>query len=93
MVACSNGMTSCVRLLLQDPRVNLSEPDEKGLTPIMVAVDKNRDDIIRWWIASEGNWISGNRELMPTVRCGKGGDLSRTIWNSLRRIQSKPGRK
>ena len=49
--ACWNGRTSCVRLLLEDQRVKVHEPDNKQ-NPLWRAADNAHLDIIKWWIAS-----------------------------------------
>jgi len=51
-VACSNGHTSCVRLLLRDSRVNLGDPDDNGDPPLIWAAYYGYLEICRWWIAS-----------------------------------------
>ena len=52
MIACYNGETSCVRLLLQDQRVMVNEPDNGGSTPLRWAAYCGHSDVIKLWIAS-----------------------------------------
>jgi len=53
MIACKNGSTSCVRLLLQDLRISVNEPDNDERTPLRQAAYYGHLDIIKWWIASK----------------------------------------
>jgi len=46
------GRTSCVRLLLKDPRVKLNVPNNRGFTPLLLAAFYGYVDVIKWWIAS-----------------------------------------
>ena len=43
---------SCLRLLLQDSRVDVSEPNKNAATPLQEAASSGRLDILKWWIAS-----------------------------------------
>jgi len=51
-LACENGYTSCVRELLKDSRVKVTEPDGDGRTPLWRAACWGYLDIVEWWIAS-----------------------------------------
>jgi len=51
-MACRFGSTSCVRLLLKDPRVKLNEPNGDRTTPLWHAVFWDHLEVIKWWIAS-----------------------------------------
>ena len=51
-VACASGSTSCVREMLKDSRVKVSEPNRFGYTPLWGAAQNGHLDVIRWWIAS-----------------------------------------
>jgi len=66
-LACSNGLTPCVREMLKDSRVKVNDPDGGGHTPLFYAAAYDRIDVLRWWIAS-------GREM----DLGKPGDVSRT---------------
>ena len=46
------GYHSCVREMLKDFRVNVTEPDSKGRTPLWYAARFGHLDEIKWWIAS-----------------------------------------
>ena len=61
------GHTSCVREMLKDSRVKVSEPNRFGTTPLGYAAYGGRLDIIKWWIAS-------GREM----DLGKPGDVDKT---------------
>ena len=50
--ACVKGRTSCVRLLLEDSRVNPNEPRDNGYTPLWGAAYFGYVDVIKWWIVS-----------------------------------------
>jgi len=52
--ACSQGKVSCVRLLLNDARVRVNEPDNKygGSPPLSAAAQRGHLDAIKLWIAS-----------------------------------------
>jgi len=52
LIACFQGSTSCVRLLLQDHRVMVNEPDNVGFTPLFWAANNGHLDVIKWWIGS-----------------------------------------
>ena len=67
MTACSNGCTSCVRLMLKDSRVKVNEPAKYGETPLWWAACCGRIKVIKWWIAS-------GRE----IDLGKPGDVDKT---------------
>ena len=49
---CLSGLTSCVREMLKDSRVNVKEPDNGGYTPFWYAAFDGHLDVIKWWIAS-----------------------------------------
>ena len=51
-LACANGRPSCVREMLKDSRVKVTEPDKYGFTPLWWASRDGHIDIIKWWIAS-----------------------------------------
>ena len=65
--ACVKGRTSCVRLLLEDSRVNPNEPRDNGYTPLWGAAYFGYVDVIKWWIVS-------GREM----DLGKPGDVYKT---------------
>jgi len=65
--ACVNGRTSCVRLLLEDSRVNPNEPGNDRSTPLRYAAYFGHVDVIKWWIVS-------GREM----DLGKPGDVDKT---------------
>jgi len=67
MIACENGRTSCVRLLLQDQRVMVNVPNNYGETPLRRAAYWGYHEVIKWWIAS-------GREM----NLGKPGDIDKT---------------
>jgi len=52
IVACRNGRTSCVRLLLQDSRVRVNQPNDSGYTALWQCGFLGHLDIVEWWIAS-----------------------------------------
>ena len=52
MIACLNESISCIRVLLTDARVKVSEPDLEGSTPLCCAARSGYLDAIKWWIAS-----------------------------------------
>ena len=58
--ACGKGITSCVREMLKDSRVKVSERDNDGHTPLCAAAYSGSLDAIKWWIASGRRWISGH---------------------------------
>jgi len=64
MTACLSGRTSCVRLLLQDHRVMVNEPNDKLETPLQRAAYFGRHDVIKLWIASGRRWIWGNQGML-----------------------------
>ena len=66
-VACASGSTSCVREMLKDSRVKVSEPNRFGYTPLWGAAQNGHLDVIKWWIAS-------GREM----HLGKPGDVDKT---------------
>jgi len=41
-----------VRLLLQDQRVMVNEPDNDGGTPLRYAASEGHHDVVKWWIVS-----------------------------------------
>ena len=51
-LACANGHTSSVRLLLKDSRVKVNEPTNSGSTPLQLVARDGCLDVIRWWIVS-----------------------------------------
>ena len=51
MSACYNGSTSCVRPLLWDSRVKVTEADSTGDVPLRWIAHHGHLDTIRWWIA------------------------------------------
>jgi len=52
VMACLSGSTSCVKLLLQDSRVNLNLPGVDGFTALWQAAANAHVDVVKWWIAS-----------------------------------------
>jgi len=52
MFACYSGLTSCVREMLKDSRVNVDETDNIGDTPLWYAAKNGHVNVIRWWIVS-----------------------------------------
>ena len=60
-LACLNGHTSCVREMLRDSRVKVSEHRLNGFTPLLVAANNGRLNIIKWWIASGREMDLGNK--------------------------------
>ena len=52
MIACANENPSCVRVLLQDQRIMVNEPNNGGSTPLWWAASNGHHDVIKWWIAS-----------------------------------------
>ena len=56
-----------MRLLLQDHRVEVNEPDNYGGTPLRWAAYQGHHDVIKWWIGS-------GREM----DLGKPGDVDKT---------------
>ena len=41
-----------MRLLLQDQRVMVNEPDNDGGTPLRYAASEGHHDVVKWWIVS-----------------------------------------
>jgi len=64
--AC-DGCPSCIRELLKDFRVNVTEPNSKGRMPLWRAAFYGYLDVMKWWIAS-------GREM----DLGKPGDIFKT---------------
>jgi len=52
MVACGNGTSRCLRLLLKDSRVDISLRGDNGYTPLQLAALISMIDTFEWWIAS-----------------------------------------
>ena len=79
MTACLN----CVRLMLKDSRVKVNERDDDGDTPLLWAAFNGRIDIIKWWIASGREKISGHKDRChwdgKEVEKDRSGDLAGEI--------------
>jgi len=67
LLGCRHGHTSCVREMLKDSRVKLSDTRSDGYTPLLWTVYGGHLDTIKWWIAS-------GREM----DLGKPGDVDET---------------
>jgi len=78
--ACVNGRTSCVRLLLEDSRVNPNEPGNDRSTPLRYAAYFGHVDVIKWWIVS-------GREM----DLGKPGLGDRCLWRGKGEGQERSG--
>jgi len=52
MAACYRRNSACIRLLLADARVKLSEPDNIGRLPLEQLMFNDDVTNIKWWIAS-----------------------------------------
>ena len=50
--ACYQGRTECVRLLLKDPRVNVTKANAYNHSPLRLTADEGHLDVIKQWIAS-----------------------------------------
>lgn len=59
MKACAHGNLPAVQLLLEDMRVNLEARNKIANTALNLAISYERQDVIKWWIAS-------GRELVVT---------------------------
>jgi len=68
--ACHLGDISCARLLLNDSRVKVNEPDFDGRIALWLATYGKYLDIIKWWIVS-------GREMNLSDAMG---DTIRTTW-------------
>ena len=91
MRACRNGKTSSVRLLLQDHRVKVNEPEKDGYTPLFWAADTGLHDIIMWWIASGREMDLGTPGNSKTYAIGRAKKQGKTeVVSLLERFKSNP---
>jgi len=89
MIVCCHGKTSCVRLLLQDQRVMVNEPDDHGLTPLFWAAHQGHQDVIEWCIVSGREIDLGTPGDGGTDAIGVAKQEKKTeVVNLLRRFKS-----
>ena len=72
-LACSKGLCQIVRILADDPRVDVNKKDRQGWTPLMVCCQFNFIDCARVLIASgrikdlDYNFLTADGELASMV--------------------------
>jgi len=90
-LACENGKTACVRLLLKDSRVNINESDRDGYTALRWPASKGNLDIIKWWIASGREMDMGTPGNEATDAIGKAKEKGKTkVVTLLERFKENP---
>ena len=73
--ACANGYASCAREMLQDSRVRVNDPNNRGWTPLWCAASRGHLEVIQWWIASGREmdlWKPGDVEITEAQKRRKG---------------------
>ena len=102
LVACQSGYLSVVQLLLKDPRVDVTQDDNNGRTPLWYASREGKHEVIEWFIASgrdlgdienqKGKWMAKN--TLPLKLQERGTTLKLFLcWKDSWQTQPRPGMK
>ena len=92
LVTCrTRRSSSCARVLLKDPRVEVNEPRDDGSTPLYEAIFWGSIEIIKWWVGSGREMDLGkpwNEKTDAIKRARKSGRTE--LASLLERFQENP---